>query len=467
MTKPMALTKQMTPAKPMRPSASTSASVSVSASASAFALAVACACVCAFTWAVLLVAGTLAAQQAATSGAQPPHYLFASFRGNGEDGLHLAHSRDGLRWTALNGDRSFLRPTVGTRLMRDPSIVRGPDGMFHLVWTTGWWDRGIGVAHSKDLITWSAQEAIPVMAHEPTAVNCWAPDAFYDAATGEFVIVWSTTIPGRFPKTEESGDEGNQRKLNHRMYYVTTRDFKTYSETKLFYDGGFNVIDGTIVKADAGTSPGADTSAGAGANAGASAPAPAGAGPAGYVLIVKDETKRPVAKKHLRTVVGPRAIGPWGQASAAITSDWVEGPAALKVGDAWIVYFDEYTRKRYGAIRSTDLKTWTDISSQIDLPPGTRHGSAFAVPEEIAAALLKPEGGGASAAPAGTRRFAGSIEHPAIDYAGRPATDAVALLDQQIGAGAVQLRFEKDTGYLRALLEILRDTKKGLPELPN
>ena len=35
--------------------------------------------------------------------------LFTSFRHNGEDGLHLAWSEDGLKWTALNDDKSFLQ----------------------------------------------------------------------------------------------------------------------------------------------------------------------------------------------------------------------------------------------------------------------------------------------------------------------------------------------------------------------
>jgi Glycosyl hydrolases family 43 len=283
-----------------------------------------------------------------------------AFRDNGQDGLHLAHSRDGLKWFALNSDRSFLAPTVGTKLMRDPSIARGPGGTFHMVWTTGWWDRGIGVAHSKDLIAWSEQKSIPVMEHEPTAVNCWAPELFYDDATKQFLIFWSTTIPGRFPKTDDSGDPGHSSKLNHRMYYVTTKDFQSYSDTKLFYDGGFNVIDGTIAK-DGDR----------------------------YVLIVKDETKQPVAKKHLRLAMGTNAVGPFGAAGEPITPDWVEGPSALKVGNAWMIYFDEYTRKRYGAIRTIDWKTWTNISEQVDLPAGTRHGTAFEVPEEIATVLMK------------------------------------------------------------------------------
>ncbi|MBN1361977.1 MAG: hypothetical protein JW993_15385 [Sedimentisphaerales bacterium] len=110
-------------------------------------------------------------------------YLFSYFTGNGEDGLHLAHSADGLAWTALNGGKSFLAPSVGGKLMRDPCICQGPDGTFHLVWTSGWWNKGIGIAHSKNLITWSQPEWLPVMAHEPNAVNCWAPEIFYDDAT--------------------------------------------------------------------------------------------------------------------------------------------------------------------------------------------------------------------------------------------------------------------------------------------
>ncbi|MCF6333358.1 MAG: hypothetical protein L3J11_08740, partial [Draconibacterium sp.] len=37
-------------------------------------------------------------------------YLFAYFIGNGEDGLHLAYSEDGLKWEALNNNEPFLNP---------------------------------------------------------------------------------------------------------------------------------------------------------------------------------------------------------------------------------------------------------------------------------------------------------------------------------------------------------------------
>src|SRR5690606_12202492 len=104
-------------------------------------------------------------------------YIFAYFKGNGEDGLHLAYSKDGYNWDALKNDESFLQPKLSKdKLMRDPCIIRGGDGLFHMVWTVSWTDKGIGYASSKDLINWSEQQYIPVMRREEGARNCWAPE---------------------------------------------------------------------------------------------------------------------------------------------------------------------------------------------------------------------------------------------------------------------------------------------------
>jgi hypothetical protein len=132
--------------------------------------------------------------------------------------------------------------------MRDPCVVRGPDGTFHMVWTSGWNEPTIGYASSRDLRTWTGQKAIPVMAHEPTVLNSWAPEVVYDAARGEFVIFWASTIPGRFPQTAGSSEE----KYNHRIYGTTTKDFVTFTPTALFYDPGFSVIDATFLDTGAG-----------------------------------------------------------------------------------------------------------------------------------------------------------------------------------------------------------------------
>jgi len=40
-------------------------------------------------------------------------YVFSYFKGNGEDGLHLAYSEDGYAWRALNDDKPYFHPSVG------------------------------------------------------------------------------------------------------------------------------------------------------------------------------------------------------------------------------------------------------------------------------------------------------------------------------------------------------------------
>ena len=311
---------------------------------------------------VILVSGILntAGPAERTEAQSKVDYLFSYFKGNGEDGLHLAYSHDGLRWTALKNDKSFLKPNVGGKLMRDPCICQGPDGTFHLVWTTGWWDKGIGIAHSKDLISWSEQRWLGVMEHESKAMNCWAPEIFYDDQSKKYLIYWSTTILGRFPQTEHTGDSGKEGQLNHRIYYVTTKDFETYSKAKLLYDDGFNVIDATIVK-DAGK----------------------------YVMFVKDETKQPVAKKNIRIAIGKKVEGPYGSASKPISPDWVEGPTALKIAGQWYLYYDAYTRHRYEGLKSKDLKNWEPITDKLSFPEGTRHGTAFSVPDGVLERLFE------------------------------------------------------------------------------
>ncbi len=284
-------------------------------------------------------------------------YLFSYFVNNGEDGLHLAYSSDGLKWYALKNNASFLTPEVGEdKLMRDPCIISGPDGKFHMVWTVSWKERGIGYASSSDLIHWSEQKFIPVMEHEPTARNCWAPEIFYDEDSKQYLIFWSTTIPGRFPETETVEDNG----YNHRMYYVTTKDFQNFSQTKLFYDKGFNVIDGTLIKEGAA-----------------------------YVLFLKDETLSP-PEKNIRVAISSELTGKYSRPSEPITGNyWAEGPTPVKMDDYYIVYFDKYRKGKMGAVRSKDLKKWEDISEQIDFPEGTRHGTVFKVSEKVIKELQK------------------------------------------------------------------------------
>ncbi len=169
--------------------------------------------------------------------------------------------------------------------MRDPCIVRGADNKFHMVWTVSWNDKGIGYASSPDLIHWSKQQFISVMKDEPTAKNCWAPEIFYDKDKKLYMIYWATRIPGRFVVGDTSGDD----KYNHRLYYITTKDFKTFSKTRLLYDQGFNVIDATIQKNGKQ-----------------------------YIMFLKDETKKP-PQKNIGIALSNNLTHGYGTPSASIT----------------------------------------------------------------------------------------------------------------------------------------------------
>lgn len=295
---------------------------------------------------ILFVLGCVFSSSAQTSG----HYLFSYFTGNGEDGLHLAYSTDMYHWKALKQGKSFLTPQAGKdKLMRDPSIVQGKDGLFHMVWTVSWGEQGIGYTSSKDLITWSKQLYLPVMEDESGTRNCWAPELFFDEDTDTYLIFWASTIPGRFK-------EGDEQAYNHRIYYITTRDFITFSKSKLLYDHGFSVIDAAIAR------QGKD-----------------------YVMFLKDETDKPnTPEKNIRIAYSKRAAGPYSPPGAPITGDyWAEGPTPIKIDGKWFVYFDKYTQHKYGLVTSTDLKNWQDESDKLVMPAGIRHGTVFEVSDEV------------------------------------------------------------------------------------
>jgi hypothetical protein len=278
-------------------------------------------------------------------------YLFTSFQGNGEKGLQFLYSGDGYSWKRIPG--YFLKPEVGAkRLMRDPSLMRGPDGTFHLVWTTGWkGDPGFGYAHSDDLRNWSAQRFIPVMAHEPTTVNVWAPELFYDEPEQRFIIVWASTIPGRFADDLEPHDN------NQRLYYTTTRDFETFTPTKLFLDPGFSVIDGTIVR-DGDR----------------------------YVLVLKDNSRN---QMNLRVAFADNPLGPWHDVSAPFTGQFTEGPSVLRVGDDFLIYFDAYRQNIYGAAKTRDFRSFVDVTREVSFPAGHKHGTALRIPKSMLDKLLE------------------------------------------------------------------------------
>lgn len=280
------------------------------------------------------------------------YYVSTSFHEPANEGLRFIFSEDGLRWDSIPG--TWLKPEIGSeRVMRDPSLTQSPDGVFHLVWTISWkGDPGFGYAHSKDLIHWSKQQMIPVMKNEPTTVNVWAPEIFYDDEKNEFIVVWSSCVPNRFKRGIE--DEKN----NHRLYYVTTKDFKSFSPTKLFYDPGFSSIDATIVKRAKNN----------------------------YVLVFKDNTR---PNRNLKVAFAKSATGPYSKASSSFTENFVEGPTVEKKGNDYYIYFDEYRKLSFGAVKTNDFIHFVNISKMTSVPAGHKHGTIFKTTATIIDNLLK------------------------------------------------------------------------------
>jgi hypothetical protein len=284
--------------------------------------------------------------------AQKEAYLFTSFREPANEGLRLLYSYNGYQWQDL--DTVLLKPAIGKdKVLRDPSMLQGPDGTFHLVWTTSWrGDKGFGYASSKDLLHWSEQQLIPVMQQEPTTVNVWAPELFYDEQQNQYVVVWASTIPGRFEKGMEADSN------NHRLYYTVTKDFKNYSLAKLFFDPGYSVIDAVIVKK----------------------------GKVDYVQVVKDNTR---PNRNIKVAFANNPLGPYTNVSAPFTASFTEGPTVLNKGKEWLIYFDAYGDKKYSAVKTTDFRSFTDVTAKVIITAGHKHGTIIAVHKKVIQRLLK------------------------------------------------------------------------------
>ena len=288
-------------------------------------------------------------------------YLFAYFtdKNNNRNGLHLAWSEDGYKWNAIGPEHSFLTCDYGSwsteKKMRDPFIMKGKDGLWHCVWTLNWESNAIGCASSKDLIHWSRQ-SYPRVMNGYEVRNCWAPEMTYDDEKQQYVIFWASTIKVNGEWKTEPG-----QKYDHRIYYTTTKDFKSFTPARLLFDPGYNVIDATIYKKD-GT----------------------------YIMIYKDERIYPTAKKELHVAKAEHAEGPYVPVSEkSFTENWVEGPAICSLADdSFIVYMDAYTRKRYEAMRTTDFIHWENVTDRISIPQGAKHGSIIKVDKAFVDNLL-------------------------------------------------------------------------------
>ncbi|MFJ1805586.1 MULTISPECIES: glycoside hydrolase family 43 protein [unclassified Streptomyces] len=284
---------------------------------------------------LLLTAQVMTTPQRAA--AAEPGYLLAHFIGEGSTGqqIYFSHSTDGLQWNDLNGGGMVLRSTVGTRGVRDPALVRSPDGSRYWIIATdlcidcgqSWSDstnngsRNLVVWESSDLVTWSRPWLLNVAGAIPDGRNAWAPEAIWDAETNDYVLYWATnaTLNGV---------------LKHRIYYARTTDFHAVTAPQLYIDrpGTQGIIDTQIVEMPSGV---------------------------GHYRYVRASGDGQITLEGSNSILGTwTTIG--NLSGIGLTGSQVEGPMWMKFRDRneWALYLDQYASgKGYMPVLSTDPTT--------------------------------------------------------------------------------------------------------------
>lgn len=187
-------------------------------------------------------------------------YLFAHFTGTEgsvtDEQIYFATSENGSQWVDMttNGNPA-LTSTVGEQGVRDPFLLRSHNGdKFWLLATDlsiknrGGWGNAqatttgstkLVIWESTDLVNWGEPRLADVASRIPGAGMAWAPEAYYDPVTGNYVVYWAT----RSVEDNEIGQPVN-------MYYCTTRDFYTFTKPVLWIDRDHDIIDTTMIYDD-------------------------------------------------------------------------------------------------------------------------------------------------------------------------------------------------------------------------
>jgi hypothetical protein len=173
--------------------------------------------------------------------AEDKAYLFVHFTFK-EEKIHFSLSKgnNALDWQELNNGEPIFTSTIGTTGLRDPYIVRSPDGdTFYLMATDLKWFSGekgpdrkryIQVWESHDLVNWSPQR--DVLVSPPNVQNTYAPEAVWDDSIGAYVVFWTSKLGSNNYYTP---------------MYATTRDFVTFTEAQVWQPDEWR-IDSTVTK---------------------------------------------------------------------------------------------------------------------------------------------------------------------------------------------------------------------------
>ncbi len=170
----------------------------------------------------LAIVPTIAATPASKAGKAEARsaYLLAYFKDETHS-LHFATSPDGYVFTDVNGGEPVLRgrAVADQQGIRDPHIMRGPDGAFYMsmtdlhifaeregLRTTRWerpekdygWgnNRNMLFMKSHDMLHWTLAK-VDIAALFPAyrnAGNAWAPETIYDPAKKRMMVYFTTRM---------------------------------------------------------------------------------------------------------------------------------------------------------------------------------------------------------------------------------------------------------------------------------
>jgi hypothetical protein len=266
-------------------------------------------------------------------------YGFSYFKTYSE-ALYILVSADGYSWQPFNNGLAILEGTVGESTLRDPFIIKDQQDLYHLISTNGWQSDSIVHTTSKDLLSWTTQELLPVMSNIKGVVNTWAPECIYDSIQNTYVIYWSSTVKQSI----------FSKKRNHRIWFTTTKDFKTFTESKVLFDPGYNIIDASIIKYKSS-----------------------------YLMAFKDERGQHISPKYkgIRLCQSNSPQGPFENITDIITPKPVEGPSLFMLEDKITMFYDYFTKGRYGVSQSHDGLQWQTVDHNFNLPNDLRHGAIF------------------------------------------------------------------------------------------
>lgn len=282
-------------------------------------------------------------------------YLFAYFNGNNisQEQLRFALSTDGLNFTALNNDQPVIDSSKisTTGGIRDPYVMRGPDGKFYMALTdmisSAGWDsnRGLVLLKSEDLVSWQ-HSTVNVSTKYPNfsaITHAWAPEIVYDREQDKLMIHFSSN-PGGIP---------------NKVYYTYANgDFTDLAEEPriLFPDYMTDVIDGSIAHVNGK-----------------------------YHMFYKLSNQ--IAKAE-----GTALTGPYTHTAAHVDgeSTQAEGCETYRLSgtDTYVLIYDRYqlSPAQFGFRTSEDLVNFTTVTGSTKKADGAtfvpRHGSVIPLTEE-------------------------------------------------------------------------------------